>query len=597
MNKNFTYLLSFLFFCLTLQPVSVLAENGQMMFVAEMNTSNEVPPVRGDALGLMTFLVSEDRSEVYVHGAFTNLTGNIIGCHIHLGTSDTTGPVLIDLGAMITGSRIKGVFKTPPGFLAASFFGELYVNVHTTGFPSGEIRGQLNWKSEIILSTVISGASQIPPVPGQAFGLGAIRLSPNLTRMEYKIMYSGLSGPVTAAHIHAGDAFSTGPVITELQDGIVLSGTIEDPNVVQQVLFAAFFTGAYVNIHTAAHPDGEIRGQLQLDALNNGYGVMNGSQENPPNNSTAKGFGYAALNYPDMDTLFYLVGFDGLVPTAAHIHNGAAGKNGPVFTALTPSNFPGIYFGQAAISGDMLTAFFKDELYFNIHTAANPGGEIRGQIENNLLKSFAFDLCGDQEIPVKNVPAYGAAYVAVNKANTELDYGMIVQNLNGDATAAHIHDANFGANGTVLVPLDLPNPFTTNVIPITGTVAGKIDKDGAYFNVHTAANPAGEVRGQIRRTLSCKINTSIIESVIQELNLNNNFITQELFLEATLDKSMSIDLFINDAQGKLIRKWKQSFYPGFNKISIPIEQLASGFYLLNVVEGNNPLRSLKFIKN
>lgn len=98
---------------------------------------------------------------------------------------------------------------------------------------------------------------------------------------------------------------------------------------------------------------------MQLDALANGYGVMNGSQENPPNNSSAKGFGYAALNYPDMDTLFYLVGFDGLVPTAAHIHNGAAGKNGPIFTALTPSNFPGIYFGQAPISGDMLTAFLK----------------------------------------------------------------------------------------------------------------------------------------------------------------------------------------------------------------------------------------------
>lgn len=60
---------------------------------------------------------------------------------------------------------------------------------------------------------------------------------------------------------------------------------------------------------------------------------------------------------------------------------------------------------------------------------------------------------------------------------------------------------------------------------------------------------------------------------------------------------MSIDLFINDASGNQIRKWKQDFYPGYNKISIPVEQLASGFYLLNLAEENNPLRSLKFIKN
>ena len=59
----------------------------------------------------------------------------------------------------------------------------------------------------------------------------------------------------------------------------------------------------------------------------------------------------------------------------------------------------------------MLTAFFfKDELYFNIHTAVNPGGEIRGQIETNLLKSFAFDLAGDQNF-LQKPPAYGAAYV------------------------------------------------------------------------------------------------------------------------------------------------------------------------------------------
>ena len=65
--------MEFVLLCSSL-PVKMLAENVLLKYFLsyEMNTSNEVPPVRGDALGLMTFLVSEDRSELPV--SWCNLT-------------------------------------------------------------------------------------------------------------------------------------------------------------------------------------------------------------------------------------------------------------------------------------------------------------------------------------------------------------------------------------------------------------------------------------------------------------------------------------------------------------------------------------------
>ena len=65
--------------------------------------------------------------------------------------------------------------------------------------------------------------------------------------------------------------------------------------------------------------------------------------------------------------------------TAAHIHMGAKGKAGNVLVSLCAPCTNGVT-GTASVTPAVLSAFKKHLLYVNVHTAKNPGGEIRGQL-------------------------------------------------------------------------------------------------------------------------------------------------------------------------------------------------------------------------
>ena len=88
--------------------------------------------------------------------------------------------------------------------------------------------------------------------------------------IDYEVRYSDLTGPPVAAHIHYGEPGVAGPVVLPLATGASpFSGTLteadldpDSPITYQEVLDAIRDGGAYVNVHTADNPSGEIRGQL-----------------------------------------------------------------------------------------------------------------------------------------------------------------------------------------------------------------------------------------------------------------------------------------------------------------------------------------------
>lgn len=112
------------------------------------------------------------------------------------------------------------------------------------------------------MKAMLDGKSSVPPNTSAAKGAADIDYDPASKKLSWKVTYSGLSGPATAAHFHgpaeagknAGVAVAIPNATASPAEG---SATLTDAQAAD--LVAGKY---YVNIHTAANPGGEIRGQV-----------------------------------------------------------------------------------------------------------------------------------------------------------------------------------------------------------------------------------------------------------------------------------------------------------------------------------------------
>jgi hypothetical protein len=107
---------------------------------------------------------------------------------------------------------------------------------------------------------------------------------------------------------------------------------------------------------------------------------LTGDAEVPPVKTMASGSGTITVN-ADMSVAGGVT-TTGVAGTMAHIHHGAAGVNGPVLIPLSKSGDNGwMVPAGAKLSDSQYKAFKAGELYVNVHSADNKGGEIRGQLK------------------------------------------------------------------------------------------------------------------------------------------------------------------------------------------------------------------------
>jgi hypothetical protein len=108
--------------------------------------------------------------------------------------------------------------------------------------------------------------------------------------------------------------------------------------------------------------------------------VLSGGQEIPPVTTSASATG--VINVGADRSVRGSVTVTGISPTAAHIHEAPAGKNGPIVIPLTQTGDnvwtvpDGVKFTDAQFE-----SYKAGNLYYNVHSAAYKGGEIRGQIK------------------------------------------------------------------------------------------------------------------------------------------------------------------------------------------------------------------------
>jgi hypothetical protein len=108
---------------------------------------------------------------------------------------------------------------------------------------------------------------------------------------------------------------------------------------------------------------------------------LKGSDETPPNATTGTGSVDATLD-TSSKAFSYTVTYSGLTgpAVAAHFHKGAPGVSGPPVLPVPKSALSSPMKGQATLTDDQVKDLTAGQWYFNIHTAANPGGEVRGQV-------------------------------------------------------------------------------------------------------------------------------------------------------------------------------------------------------------------------
>lgn len=144
---------------LSLGTGTAAADSGRN-FVAHLSSGNEVPPHDTGAQGQAVFHLSPDGSTLHYKLIVANID-NVMVSHIHLAPAGVNGGVVVFLyhgptlpgrtdgvlaeGDITSADLINALAGHPlSDLIAAMASGDAYVNVHTTAFPGGEIRGQIH---------------------------------------------------------------------------------------------------------------------------------------------------------------------------------------------------------------------------------------------------------------------------------------------------------------------------------------------------------------------------------------------------------------------------------------------------------------------
>jgi hypothetical protein len=344
------------------------------------------------------------------------------------------------------------------------------------------------------ITAVLTGDQEAPTrVDTGATGVATLSLNRGTRTVSGTVTLDGVIP--TAAHIHAGAAGAAGAVVVPLTVSPTYEVTLPATVLTTAQLDSLDAGELYVNIHSAAHAGGEIRGQLGREVYT---ARLTGAQEATPVASSATGAGYVVLN-PKTLAISGEVELSGITATAAHIHTGAFGTNGAVLVGLTDHGGHGHFTvpDNTVLTQAQADALRAGGLYFNAHSTGNAGGEIRGQIGRRVLLATA---TGAQEVASNASTATGRAFVTYDATTRGIDGSITLTGIT--ATIAHIHMAAAGVNGPVAVSLTETSAGSgVWTVPagttLTAAQAQALLEAGMYFNAHSAAFPTGEIRGQL----------------------------------------------------------------------------------------------------
>ena len=249
---------------------------------------------------------------------------------------------------------------------------------------------------------------------------------------------------------------------------------------------------------------------------------MDGAHMSPATASTAKGIGTVMLN-KKRDSLSVSFSIVGMTPTFAAIFIGAEGENGTMLFDLS-DGISGKTILKRLAGNDVknnLKYLLTDHFYLVVGSAANPGGEIRGQIRLATDLHFVTDLKGSEEVPAVTTNAFGLGSFSLSMDHGQVDFKVIVQGTGGTITGLKLHAGGVGVEGPEL--LDLTN-FVAGKLAVghfsaTPAILIALFSGDIYLNVSTSAFPDGALRSQLRRQTGLTMETfSDAQQMVESIN-------------------------------------------------------------------------------
>jgi hypothetical protein len=275
-----------------------------------LNGGQEVPAITTDVTGTATIELLADGTIEYsvtlLNPSGKELLGEA-GAHLHCAATGANGNVVAFLAQPVTGGDITttvefsgfinattDIIDPTCGATIALLYGSIraglvYINVHSTENPGGEVRGQIPKVTSVddAIAVSLSGANEVPPITSSVTGMitiqlfsdGSLDFFANLANPDAKELLG-----VAGAHIHCGPIDGEGPVVaflaqpitggdTALQVGfngfIDITGIVDDTcGATIDLLYESIAAGGtYVNVHSTENPGGEVRGQILVSAL------------------------------------------------------------------------------------------------------------------------------------------------------------------------------------------------------------------------------------------------------------------------------------------------------------------------------------------
>lgn len=343
-------------------------------------------------------------------------------------------------------------------------------------------------------SASLNGAQEVPPVLTAAGGWAIARIDA-ANAIAITVQTSGVLG--SSAHLHLGAPGQLGPVIVPLAGGPSLwtgSGTLTPA---QRLAFDG--GDCYVNVHSVAHPGGELRGQLQL-ARSTRYDVqLNSSQLVPPGPSTATAWAESMYLVEPENVLVSDLRQSGMrIVQSYEIRHGAPGAAGPLLFAFAP-NTPQGYAWRVSrrLDTSELQWLARGELYVELvgqwQIAQPTLPHLRGQLLADVGGYCA------QADGAAVVPPVGSGLslpvVAYHTTGAEWQFG--VSDPNNLASACSVRNAPLGSNGAVVFTMGRVGPGFIATRNLTMTERADLLAGRWYVELTSAAFPAGAARAQL----------------------------------------------------------------------------------------------------